>query len=214
MFTAGIGQLDGRHTKKGEAEKGMWVVKIGGPAYRIGMGGGAASSKDFDTADTAARDFDAVQRGDAEMENKMNRIVRACVERGGGANNPIVSIHDQGAGGNGNVLKEISEPAGAVLDVTKIKLGDETMSVLEIWGAEYQENNALLLRDEDKEWWVYLSSPLSLLSSFSPLSLLFLLSPLLIPTIPYATTITTTTTTTIQMHNIRNQINTQVRRHV
>jgi phosphoribosylformylglycinamidine synthase len=70
----------------------MIVCKIGGPAYRIGMGGGAASSRVQGTAD-AALDFDAVQRGDAEMENRMNRVIRACVEMG--ENNPIVSIHDQ-----------------------------------------------------------------------------------------------------------------------
>ena len=76
----------------GDPEPGMIVCKIGGPAYRIGMGGGAASSRVQGTAD-AALDFDAVQRGDAEMENRMNRVIRACVEMG--ENNPIVSIHDQ-----------------------------------------------------------------------------------------------------------------------
>ena len=70
----------------------MWVVKLGGPAYRIGMGGGAASSRLQDKAQ-ANLDFDAVQRGDAEMENKMNRVIRACVDMGDA--NPIVSIHDQ-----------------------------------------------------------------------------------------------------------------------
>jgi phosphoribosylformylglycinamidine synthase len=72
--------------------KGMVVCKIGGPAYRIGMGGGAASSRVQGTAD-AALDFNAVQRGDAEMENRMNRVVRGCIELGDV--NPIISIHDQ-----------------------------------------------------------------------------------------------------------------------
>jgi phosphoribosylformylglycinamidine synthase len=80
------------------------------------------------------------------MENRMNRFMRACVELGD--NNPIVSVHDQGAGGNGNVLKELVEPAGALYDIRKVYLGDETLSVLEIWGSEYQENNALLIRPE------------------------------------------------------------------
>jgi len=144
MFTAGIGQMDARHAKKGEAEKGMAIVKVGGPAYRIGMGGGAASSKlDVEVdAKQAALNFNAVQRGDAEMENKMNRIIRACINLG--ADNPIHAIHDQGAGGNGNVLKEICEPIGGRMDVRAILCGDKSMSVLEIWGAEYQENNALL----------------------------------------------------------------------
>ncbi len=118
MFSAGVGSLDDRHVRKGEPETGMWVVKVGGPAYRIGVGGGAASSRVQDAA-MAALDFDAVQRGDAEMENKMNRVIRACVELGD--RNPIVSIHDQGAGGNGNVLKEICAPLGARLDVRKVR---------------------------------------------------------------------------------------------
>ena len=145
MFSAGLGQLDARHVAKGAPEPGMLIVKLGGPAYRIGMGGGAASSRVQD-AKTADLDFDAVQRGDAEMENKMNRVVRACIEMG--AANPIISIHDQGAGGNSNVLKEIAEPTGCLLEVRDILVADPSMSVLEIWGAEYQENNALLLRPE------------------------------------------------------------------
>jgi phosphoribosylformylglycinamidine synthase len=123
----------------------MWVVKIGGPAYRIGMGGGAASSM-VQGENVEELDFNAVQRGDAEMEQKVNRVIRACVELGD--RNPIVSIHDQGAGGNCNVLKEIVEPAGARIEIREIPLGDDTLSVLEIWGAEYQENDALLLRPE------------------------------------------------------------------
>jgi len=95
-------------------------------------------------SENAALDFDAVQRGDAEMENRMNRLIRACCDLG--ERNPIVSVHDQGAGGNGNVLKEIVEPAGAEYDIRKVYIGDNTLSVLEIWGAEYQENNALLIR--------------------------------------------------------------------
>ena len=146
MFTAGIGQMDSRHTEKGEPEKGMLVVKIGGPAYRIGIGGGAASSM-IQGENIAELDFNAVQRGDAEMEHKLNRVLRACIEMG--ETNPIVSIHDQGAGGNCNVVKEIIYPAGARINVRKIQLGDNTLSVLEIWGAEYQEQNALLVRPED-----------------------------------------------------------------
>jgi len=146
MFSAGVGQLDGRHTTKGVPEKGMLVVKIGGPAYRIGIGGGAASSR-VQSSENADLDFDAVQRGDAEMENRMNRLMRACCDLGD--RNPIISVHDQGAGGNGNVLKEITEPAGAVYDIRKVYVGDKTLSVLEIWGAEYQENNGLLIDEKD-----------------------------------------------------------------
>jgi len=142
MFTGGVGQLDGRHVEKNEPTVGMLVTKVGGPAYRIGMGGGAASSM-IQGENIAELDFNAVQRGDAEMEQKMNRIIRACVELGD--DNPIISIHDQGAGGNCNVVKEIIYPAGATIEIRKILVGDETLSVLEIWGAEYQEQNALLI---------------------------------------------------------------------
>jgi phosphoribosylformylglycinamidine synthase len=145
MFSGGIGQMDARHVRKSNPKKGMLVVKIGGPAYRIGMGGGAASSM-IQGVNIAELDFNAVQRGDAEMEQKVNRVIRACSELG--TRNPIVSIHDQGAGGNCNVLKEIVHPAGARIEVRKILVGDETLSVLEIWGAEYQEQNALLLHSE------------------------------------------------------------------
>jgi len=145
MFTGGVGQIDARHVEKGHPERGMWVVKIGGPAYRIGMGGGAASSM-LQGENVAELDFNAVQRGDAEMEQKVNRVIRACVELGD--RNPLVSIHDQGAGGNCNVLKEIVDPAGATIEVRQIPVGDDTLSVLEIWGAEYQEQDALLLRPE------------------------------------------------------------------
>lgn len=148
MFTGGIGQIDSRHTEKDSPQKGMFVVKIGGPAYRIGMGGGAASSVVSGEL-SEELDFNAVQRGDAEMENKLNRVVRACVELGD--KNPIVSIHDQGAGGNCNVVKELVYPEGAKIDIRKVIIGDESLSVLEIWGAEYQENDALLIKKDSLE---------------------------------------------------------------
>jgi phosphoribosylformylglycinamidine synthase len=147
MFSGGIGQLDARHREKGEPQVGMLVTKLGGPAYRIGMGGGAASSM-VQGENVEELDFNAVQRGDAEMEQKVNRVIRACVEMG--EHNPIISIHDQGAGGNCNVLKELVEPAGARIEVRAIPLGDDTLSVMEIWGAEYQEQDALLLRPEHR----------------------------------------------------------------
>lgn len=150
MFSGGIGSMEDVHRTKEAPEPGMRVVKIGGPVYRIGVGGGAASSIQVQGDNASELDFGAVQRGDAEMEQKMNRAVRACVERGG--RNPICSIHDQGAGGNGNVLKELSEPQGAVIYTKSFQLGDPTLSVLEIWGAEYQESNALLVRPEDAEF--------------------------------------------------------------
>lgn len=147
MFSGGVGQMDANHSRKATPEIGMLVVKVGGPAYRIGMGGGAASSM-IQGENIAELDFNAVQRGDAEMEQKLNRVIRACVELGN--ENPIMSIHDQGAGGNCNVVKEIIHPAGARIEIRNIILGDETLSVLEIWGAEYQEQNAILIRSEHR----------------------------------------------------------------
>ncbi|KAL5719136.1 phosphoribosylformylglycinamidine synthase [Ranunculus cassubicifolius] len=147
MFSAGIGQIDHNHITKGEPEIGYLVVKIGGPAYRIGMGGGAASSMVSGQNDVDL-DFNAVQRGDAEMAQKLYRVVRACVEMG--ENNPIISIHDQGAGGNCNVVKEIIYPKGAEIDIRAVVVGDHTMTVLEIWGAEYQEQDAILVKPESR----------------------------------------------------------------
>ena len=147
MFSAGIGQIDHTHIVKEEPDIGMLVVKIGGPAYRIGMGGGAASSMVSGQND-AELDFNAVQRGDAEMAQKLYRVVRSCIEMG--ENNPIISIHDQGAGGNCNVVKEIIYPKGAEIDIRAVVVGDHTMSVLEIWGAEYQEQDAILVKPESR----------------------------------------------------------------
>ncbi|RCV25129.1 hypothetical protein SETIT_5G141700v2 [Setaria italica] len=138
MFSGAIGQIDHAHILKGDPEIGMLVVKIGGPAYRIGMGGGAASKLDFN----------AVQRGDAEMAQKLYRIIRACAEMG--EKNPIISIHVQGAGENCNVVKEIIYPKGAEIDIRSIVVGDHTLSVLEIWGAEYQEQDVLLVKPESR----------------------------------------------------------------
>lgn len=172
MFTGGLGSIDVEHTRKLRPEKGMRVAKVGGPVYRIGIGGGAASSaaepvqseatkdeevKGSSSGSTAAKcaarslNFNAVQRGDPEMEQKLNRIIRACIENRFATiddkateYNPIYSIHDQGAGGNGNVLKEIVEPLGATIDANKFTLGDHTVNILELWAAEYQESDAIL----------------------------------------------------------------------
>ncbi len=142
MFTGGVGQIDWRHTKKEEPREGMLIIQAGGPAYRIGLGGGSASSL-IQGENRQELDFNAVQRGNAEMEQKLNRVIRACIEMGD--DNPILSIHDQGAGGPCNVLTEIVEPAGGRIEIRNIAVGDRTMSVLEIWVAEYQERNAFLI---------------------------------------------------------------------
>lgn len=146
MFTGGIGQIDARHTEKAAEEKGMLIVQVGGPAYRVGFGGGAASSM-LQGENEEELDFNAVQRGDAEMEQKMNRVIRACNEMG---DKTLVDvIHDQGAGGPANVLKELVERSGGRIEIRNIRVGDPTMSVLEIYVAEYQERNGFLIRPEN-----------------------------------------------------------------
>jgi phosphoribosylformylglycinamidine synthase single chain form len=146
MFSGGIGQLMHTHSIKHTPEPGMLICKIGGPAYRIGVGGGAASSRDQNSKNLNS-DLNAVQRGDAEMENKMNRVIRTCIELN--HDNPILSIHDQGAGGTGNVTKEIvynsEKGTGALVDLSKIISGDPTMNDIELWISEYQEQNTVLI---------------------------------------------------------------------
>uniref|UniRef100_A0A0K0DNC0 AIRS_C domain-containing protein n=1 Tax=Angiostrongylus cantonensis TaxID=6313 RepID=A0A0K0DNC0_ANGCA len=159
MFSGGIGAIDDDQTTKLSGHHGTLLAKIGGPVYRVGVGGGAASSHfvqakfqhsemtgKFPTSGSreSALDFCAVQRGDAEMGQKLHRVVRACAEMGDA--NPILSIHDQGAGGNGNVLKELVESGGgAVINASSFELGDDTISARELWTAEYQENDACLV---------------------------------------------------------------------
>jgi len=154
MFTGGIGQIDDRHIEKGEAQKGILIIQVGGPAYGIGVSGGSASSK-LQGENEEELDFNAVQRGDAEMEQKMNRVIRACIEMG--ENNPIFSVHDQGAGGPANVLKELVEKAGGKIELRRIKLGDPTLSVLKIWIAEYQERCGFLINPERIEEFKFIS---------------------------------------------------------
>lgn len=146
MFTAGIGTINREHLFKGEPEIGMKVVRIGGPAYKIGLGGGFSSSVDQDGS-RASFELNAVQRGDAQMENKLNRVITALNNLGN--NNPIISIHDQGAGGLANVVKEIVYPLGAKIDLNAVTLGDTTLHPLEIWCSEFQESDVLLCRAEN-----------------------------------------------------------------
>ena len=148
LFSGGIGVIDERHAGKGQPEVGMIIVQIGGPAYRIGVGGGAASSLKQGDQDIKL-DFNAVQRGDAEMSRKVDRALKSCLDMGDA--NPILIAHDQGAGGPANVLKEAVGRAGGRIDLRKINVGDPTMSVCEIWVAEYQERECVLIWPERLE---------------------------------------------------------------
>ena len=144
MYSAGVGKIPYDSLHKKEGKKGMFIYKIGGPAFRIGLGGGSASSR---PQDESIDDLNSVQRGDPEMENRMNRFVRACSEML--LRNPIVKIHDQGAGGMANVTKEIIEPFGASINIDNVILGDKTMTPFEIWNAEYQEQSTILIEEKD-----------------------------------------------------------------
>lgn len=143
MFTVGSGLIDNQHIRKGKPEPGMLVVQIGGPAYRIGLGGGSASSM-IQGQNTATLDYDAVQRPDPQMENRLDRCFKACVALA--ERNPIVTSHDLGAGGDCNAVPEIVEPAGARINLRAIPVGDQSLSTLVIWGNESQERDVLLIR--------------------------------------------------------------------
>ncbi len=148
LYSGGIANVLDMHFQKKSPEQGMLIVRIGGPAYRIGVGGGSASSM-VHGSQSAELDFQSVQRGDAQMENRVVRVIRACIELF--EKNPIESIHDQGAGGPSNVLTELMDPQGGRVDIRKLTVGDQTMSVLELWVAEFQEGFGLLVRPENIE---------------------------------------------------------------
>ena len=145
MFTGGLGIMQQQHTTKYTPQKDMAICKIGGPVYKIGLGGSTASSRISNKKDSDL-DYNAVQRADPQMEQKMNKVIRSCIEMG--RRNPILSIHDQGAGGNGNVLKELIDGLGANINLDYLEYGTQHISVIETWLSEYQESNALLTYSE------------------------------------------------------------------
>ena len=143
MFTSGHGLIYDNHLEKIEPNDNMLICKVGGPVYKIGFGGSSASSR----AEGNNFDYFAVQRADPEMEQKMDKVIKRCIELD--EQNPICSIHDQGAGGNGNVLKEIIGDKGAVIDIGCLTLGEEGLTDIEIWNSEYQESNACLVMERN-----------------------------------------------------------------
>lgn len=171
MFSGGVGLCHDRHVMKEDPKAGDLIVMLGGAAYRIGLGGGSNSSN----VDNPAADIRrgepvnpcgttevsnkgdiirrAVQRADPEMEQKLYRVMRGCIELGD--QNPIRSVHDQGAGGPCNCIQEIVCPRsnnsaylGAFVDLSKFRVGDTSMSPLEIWCSEFQEVNVCLVARE------------------------------------------------------------------
>ena len=148
MMAHGVGRVNDEHLLKGDPEVGLLALQLGGPALRVGLGGGAASS--MNQGDNIAElDFNAVQRGDAYMEQLVWRVIRACIELG--RDNPIVLIHDLGAGGSLNALTEALLPKGGRIDLRKLPVGDLSLSAMEIWGNEAQERMAILIHPDDLE---------------------------------------------------------------
>ena len=145
MLAGGVGFAKKSDALKGEVETGEKVVLIGGDNYRIGMGGGAVSS--VDTGQYAgAIELNAVQRANPEMQKRAANVIRALAESD---HNPIVSIHDHGAGGHLNCLSELVETTGGKIDMSKLPIGDPTLSAKEIIGNESQERMGLVLKSED-----------------------------------------------------------------
>ena len=144
MIAGGIGNISDQHTFKNDIPPGSLLIQLGGPGMRIGMGGSAASSMATGT-NTADLDFDSVQRGNPEMERRAQEVINGCWQLG--ENNPIISIHDVGAGGLSNAFPEIVNDAkrGAIFDLRKIQLEESGMAPKEIWSNESQERYVLAI---------------------------------------------------------------------
>ncbi len=145
MLAGGIGFGRKEHALKDDPKAGDKVIVLGGDNYRIGMGGGAVSS--VATGQFAnAIELNAVQRSNPEMQKRAMNAIRAMVESD---NNPVVSIHDHGAGGHLNCLSELVETTGGTIHIDKLPVGDPTLSAREIVGNESQERMGLVMHADD-----------------------------------------------------------------
>jgi len=144
MLAGGVGFGTRRDALKGTPEVGEKVVVMGGDNYRIGMGGGAVSSVETGQYDNAI-ELNAVQRANPEMQKRVSNVIRTLAEADV---NPIVSIHDHGAGGHLNCLSELVETTGGKIDISALPVGDPTLSAKEIVGNESQERMGLLLKEK------------------------------------------------------------------
>ncbi len=147
MLAGGIGIGKKKDSIKDVPEKGDLVVLLGGDNYRIGMGGGAVSSVDTGHFESSI-ELNAVQRANPEMQKRVYNAIRALGESD---NNPVISIHDHGAGGHLNCLSELVEATGGKIDISKLPVGDPTLSAREIIGNESQERMGLVIRKTDIE---------------------------------------------------------------
>lgn len=145
MLAGGIGFTNANYTKKGEPKTGDQIVIMGGDNYRIGMGGSAVSSLNTGELSNAI-ELNAIQRSNPEMQKRVSNVIRAMAES---ENNPIISIHDHGAGGHLNCLSELVESTGGTIHIDQLPVGDPTLSAKEIIGNESQERMGLVVGKND-----------------------------------------------------------------
>ncbi len=145
MLAGGIGYGKASQAIKGKPSQGDKIVVLGGENYRIGMGGAAVSSADTGEFHSGI-ELNAIQRSNPEMQKRAANAIRAMVES---ENNPIISIHDHGAGGHLNCLSELVEDTGGRIFLDKLPLGDPTLSDKEIMGNESQERMGLIIGSEN-----------------------------------------------------------------
>ncbi|MFA5327601.1 MAG: phosphoribosylformylglycinamidine synthase [Prolixibacteraceae bacterium] len=145
MLAGGIGFGSKKDSLKDEPTKGDKVVLLGGDNYRIGMGGGAVSSVATGEFENAI-ELNAVQRANPEMQKRVYNAIRALAES---SENPIITVHDHGAGGHLNCLSELVEATGGKIDTSKLPVGDPTLSQKEIIGNESQERMGLVMHEKD-----------------------------------------------------------------
>lgn len=150
MIAGGLGQIDAIQTKKIPFPAGTLLIQLGGPGMRIGMGGGAASSM-ATGANAAELDFDSVQRGNPEIERRAQEVINHCWQQGEA--NPILAIHDVGAGGLSNAFPELTNDAGrgARFDLRAVPLEESGLAPKEIWSNESQERYVLAIAPESLE---------------------------------------------------------------
>ncbi len=149
MLAGGMGTIIRDQVEKKEVKPGSLLVQIGGPAMRIGLGGGAASSMVTGTNDEAL-DFNSVQRGNAEMQRRCQGVINACASLGKA--NPILSIHDIGAGGLSNGCPELVEKTGGTFKLREVHNEEMSMNPMEIWCCEAQERYVLALKKEARKF--------------------------------------------------------------
>lgn len=145
MLAGGVGYAKEKDSQKGKVQPGDKLVLMGGDNYRIGMGGAAVSSVTTGAVGSAL-ELNAIQRSNPEMQKRVMNAIRAMVES---EHNPIVSIHDHGAGGHLNCFSELLEETGGTIEMDQLPVGDPTLSAREIISNESQERMGLALREDD-----------------------------------------------------------------